>query len=496
MASEAERQELEHVLTSGVVDPDSNQGKLLRYVFEKHFDGTADLKERNIAIDVFHRPASFDKRSDSIVRVEAYRLRKRLLDYYAGHGRDRPLRIAIPLGQYAPTLETNIPPHPNTPELVEPEDSSRDDVEPSAPARWSWSWTMLVAAAALIIGSAGAWSIRSRQAPRAPVVASSERFIPESTPVAAEGDAIRILPGYIKERYVDRRGHVWLGDRYYHGGESFDDGPGLIARAFDPALFQSRRDGQEFTYDIPARPGKYELKLFFSEFHFGTKLNPGGENSRVMDVYLNGSLVLHFFDIYAEAAGSQVGHIRAFRDVSPARDGMVHIRFMGLYDRALVNAIELVPQPSFGIRPIRMLARLSSFVDKQGALWVPDDYVVGGQFIVRNVLPYEAIDPELYQGERFGHFNYAIPVPPGRYRVSLYFDEAWFKQPGARVFNVFTDGKTLLHDFDIVREAGGQLHPVIRAFHNLEPNAQGLLNLSFVPVVNYPLVNAIEVSSE
>jgi hypothetical protein len=80
--------------------------------------------------------------------------------------------------------------------------------------------------------------------------------------------------------------------------------------------------------------------------------------------------------------------------------------------------------------------------------------------------------------------------------VRLYFHEGYLTQPGARVFNVFTDGKVLLHDFDILREAGGQSRPIIRVFHNLEPNAQGLLNLSFVPVVNYPLVNAIEVLSE
>jgi len=94
------------------VDPESNPGKLLRYLCEKYFGGgDADLKERNIAMDVFHRPASFDKRSDSIVRVEAHRLRKRMAGFYAGPGRDRPLRIVIPVGQYAPVLETNAPPH-------------------------------------------------------------------------------------------------------------------------------------------------------------------------------------------------------------------------------------------------------------------------------------------------------------------------------------------------------------------------------------------------
>jgi beta-galactosidase len=69
---------------------------------------------------------------------------------------------------------------------------------------------------------------------------------------------------------------------------------------------------------------------------------------------------------------------------------------------------------------------------------------VGGQLIGRNEPVYGAADPELYEGERFGNFNYAIPVPAGKYKVRLYFDEAVFRQTGERVFNVFTDGKTPL----------------------------------------------------
>jgi hypothetical protein len=505
----AEREELEYVLSSGVVDPESNPGKLLRYLCEKYFGGgDADLKERNIAMDVFHRPASFDKRSDSIVRVEAHRLRKRMAGFYAGPGRDRPLRIVIPVGQYAPVLETNAPPHAgagsetaHAHDLVDEEDLPLV-TEPAATAvlarfvKRPWFWPWGVAAAIVVAGLAIAWSIHSRAAVRGQTVASDGRSSPDSMSAVADGSEVRILAGYTKERYLSRRGNEWLGDRFYHGGNPYDDGLASIARAYDPVLFESRRDGLDFSYDIPAKPGKYELRLYFREFRFGTKLNPGGENSRMMDVLLNGATVLHEFDIYSEAGGSDVGHIRAFRDVSPASDGMVHIRFVALNDRALVNAIELTPQPPSGIRHIRMVARLSPFVDKKGAEWQPDDYVLGGQLIVRNEVAAGATDPELYEGERFGNFNYAIPVPAGKYQVTMYFREGYFKQPGARVFNVLTDGRMLLQDFDILRETGGQLRPITRTFHDLEPNAQGAINLWFAPVKNYALVDAIEVSSE
>jgi len=35
-----------------------------------------------------------------------------------------------------------------------------------------------------------------------------------------------------------------------------------------------------------------------------------------------------------------------------------------------------------------------------------------------------------------------------------------------------------------------------KTFHNLEPDAQGKLNLSFVPVRDYACVNAIEVEDD
>jgi hypothetical protein len=507
---EAERRELEFVLSSGVVDPESNPGKLLRYLCEKYFSGAdVNLKERNIAMDVFHRLASFDKRSDSIVRVEAHRLRKRLGSFYAGPGRNRPLRIAIPVGQYRPVVEANTPPPadnvpepPRAPELVEEE--TLHAAEPSAPPsaaavplfRRRRFWPVFLAGAILVTGAAVAWSIHSRAATRAQAAAAAGRSSPESPAAGVEGGEVRILAGYTKERYVGRRGNLWLGDRFYHGGAPFDDGPATIRRAFDPVLFESRRDGLDFSYDIPVKPGKYELRLYFNEFHFGAGLNPGGENSRSMDISLNGGMLLHSFDVYADAGGAEIGHIRAFRDVSPASDGMVHLRFLALNDRAFVNAIELTSQPPNGIRPIRMLARPSPFVDRRGAVWQPDDYVVGGQSIVRQELVVSTSDPELYEGERFGNFNYAIPVPAGKYKVTLYLREGWFTQPGLRVFNVLTDGKALLQGFDLIRESGGKSRAVTRTFRGLEPNAQGLLNLSFVPVVNYALVDAIEVSSE
>ena len=79
---------------------------LLRYLVENAVAGDlASLKETVIAVAVFGRPvARFDPKLDSIVRVEARRLRARLEDYYAGAGRDAALRIGLPVGSYVPVV--------------------------------------------------------------------------------------------------------------------------------------------------------------------------------------------------------------------------------------------------------------------------------------------------------------------------------------------------------------------------------------------------------
>jgi hypothetical protein len=69
------------------------------------------------------------------------------------------------------------------------------------------------------------------------------------------------------------------------------------------------------------------------------------------------------------------------------------------------------------------------------------------------------------------------------------------RQPAlnSRVFNVFANGTALLRDFQIAKEAGGPNRSLVKVFENLEPNAQGILRLEFIPVRNYAEVNAIEV---
>ena len=82
---------------------------------------------------------------------------------------------------------------------------------------------------------------------------------------------------------------------------------------------------------------------------------------------------------------------------------------------------------------------------------------------------------------------------PGKVKVELFFAETYTTQPGQRVFDVALNGQTVLKDFDIFREAGGQNRALVKTFTVDAP--QGTVALS-VPGVkaNNALFAAIRLS--
>lgn len=78
-------------------------------------DGAPKLKEFAIGVAVFGRDETFDPRIDSVVRVEAGRLRTKLLGYYVEAGAGDPVRISVPKGGYAPQFELVEPAVPAKP---------------------------------------------------------------------------------------------------------------------------------------------------------------------------------------------------------------------------------------------------------------------------------------------------------------------------------------------------------------------------------------------
>jgi len=100
---DAVRSALERVLASPQFVASPRASRFLQYVAEAELAGRGSgLKEYVLGVEVFDRRPSFDPRTDTIVRVEAVKLRKRLRAYYRGSGRLDPVLIDVPKGSYEP----------------------------------------------------------------------------------------------------------------------------------------------------------------------------------------------------------------------------------------------------------------------------------------------------------------------------------------------------------------------------------------------------------
>lgn len=104
------RAELARVIGDAAFKHAERAKDFLRFVVEETLAGRSDrLKGYTIAVEVFGRPPDFDAQSDPLVRVEAGRLRHRLMEYYFLAGRDNPVRIELPRGSYVPRFSSRTP---------------------------------------------------------------------------------------------------------------------------------------------------------------------------------------------------------------------------------------------------------------------------------------------------------------------------------------------------------------------------------------------------
>lgn len=104
------RQQLERILGSATFRQVDRLKRFLSFIVTEAAEGRADqLKEYVIGVQVFGKESSFDPRADPIVRVQARRLRTRLVRYYREEGGADPLVIDLPKGGYAPVFRTRDP---------------------------------------------------------------------------------------------------------------------------------------------------------------------------------------------------------------------------------------------------------------------------------------------------------------------------------------------------------------------------------------------------
>lgn len=496
--------------------------RLLQYIGEHYFSGNlTELCEFSIATEVFgRRKTHFNPAEDAIARAETHRLRKRLKDYYQSEeGKNRALRFTLPPATYVPVFvhaAHEISAHLDETAETEAKDAQTNEFPPDEPGgpeedqdlpaaatvkpgvrRRLWipiSIGIAAMVAVITLFAAVRW-IGGRHQSEGTESAQAVRAIAAASPALPASDSVRLLAGYFGSPQIDSSGNRWNADQYFTASGTRQAPPVPIFKTASPFIFGHWREGN-FEYNIPLKAGIYELHLYFMD-------SDASGFVHTFNVSVNGKVYLSGFDVDADAFGQNIADEKIFRDISPAKDGILHI-FLGNAEGApLLNAIEILPGVPHRQLPIRLITRNTPYIDHLGQLWRPDDYFMGGH-VVRDLREVSGTpNPDAFATERFGHFTYTIPVDTrDRYTVVLHFTEHYFGSDGpptggtgSRVFRVLCNGETLLDNFDIYKEAGS-LHALTKTFHHLRPSAQGKLELTFEPITNYATVSGIEVLDE
>ena len=493
---EAEKEELSWLLNSGALGRSSNLARMLTFVCEKHFlDQDDQATEYTIATEALGRRDNFDPQTDTIVRVTAHSLRKRLDEIYQTDGVGRQVRILIPLGHYVPSFIRTAADHtPEAQDAPVPASSGSEQGIPSAhlpavtpPPKQRSRWFVFVgflAAAALLCGF---FLLAHQKATKAVVIE------PQASPAALPQpkNTIRALMGTGRKTYVDHSGLTWTPEQYCSSGNSVAVPTQKIAGTEDSYLYLGGIRGIARCV-FPVKPGEYEMHFHFAET---SDLQTA---SRPVILSINGGNDINF-DVVDSAGGDGIATSYVLTGNRPEIDGAIHLDYVSAV--SLLNAVEILPADSDKLLPVRIAVSPSSITDSANQLWLSDRYYSGGR---RGQVPNstKAANLGIYSFDRIGRFRYDIPVAsPGKYRVTLYFYEPWFGKhnwgnggPGSRIFDVSCNGNMILKNFDIMAEGG--INPVAKTFDNIQASTQGKIELSFMPVVNYPEVNAIEILPE
>jgi beta-galactosidase len=194
-----------------------------------------------------------------------------------------------------------------------------------------------------------------------------------------------------------------------------------------------------------------------------------------------------------------VGGICSWRSVHLSTGTNVLRTTADIGDTVLQDSMQWTFTGSPGVVRIKS-GDLSGYVSMAGQRYGSDVYFTGGVGRSINVpdspassrMAVAARDPGIYDSFREGDFSYRIPVPNGRYRVTLQFQEPTAQSAGEREFDVQIDGRIVLKRFDVFAAAGGRLKGVDRAFDTTARD--GSILVGFLPGKGAALVSALSIA--
>src|SRR5215469_2543029 len=98
--------QIQRIVSSKAFKTSEVHRNLFNYLADKSLAGEAhNLKEYTVGLDVFGKPASYDPREESVVRMHVARLRQKLSEYYQADGANDRILIELPKGGFRVTFD-------------------------------------------------------------------------------------------------------------------------------------------------------------------------------------------------------------------------------------------------------------------------------------------------------------------------------------------------------------------------------------------------------
>ena len=318
---------------------------------------------------------------------------------------------------------------------------------------------------------------------------------PTAAPVVRPFE-ILINSGAVNDYYEKNTNRIWMKDQYFIGGGVLFKRHYDILGTVDDEVFHIERWGT-FRYEIPVPPGTYQLILHFTELHWSKV------GQRKFDVSIENSISFKNIDLIKMS-----GKIRTAFTINytlPVSDGLLSLEF--------TNANPVVDMPKVSGIEVKFLSTSTEAIDRFPILincgggdsynetstrnWVSDrNFINGNLYDTSKDSRTLAIANKIYHTGRHGASRYEIPVPIGKYNVTLHFAETSLTGINARLFDIVMEDAVRFKNVDVVKLGGGVGFRPVTLTTQVDA-IDGLLSVAFVfasPAKNSPMISGIEVN--
>ena len=253
ISTEAILSQLEKILASPGFIHSDRMVRFLRFTVDQALKGHAsELKETVLGMEVFDRPSSFDPRTDTIVRVDARRLRSKLKEYYEGEGRGDSILIDFPKGSYVPKFSlangSGEAPKTSNDSKIDALSSALSAKPPSKALARRHVGTAIMAGVLLVAVTVGITLWFARSSPPSPTLKltrlTSDLGLTYQPALSSDGKLI----AYASDRSGDGNLDIWV--KQVAGGEparltrhEADDRQPVLSPDGSKVAFRSERDG-------------------------------------------------------------------------------------------------------------------------------------------------------------------------------------------------------------------------------------------------------------